>query len=163
MKETKVSKVKAVLAEMGDVMTDKEIAKYAECSESFVYKVRKGKYYTPKLSVKKRATQVAKEQAIARNTELAMKEKKRGRPAKTSIAIKTQTVEQRQVSIREAVDAMLNLVASKKNLFVSFDSSRYLVELMWQDEVYQVPPAEVEQTLSAMKYLEDRELKWRVE
>ena len=148
MKETKVSKVKAVLAEMGDVMSDKEIAKYAECSESFVYKVRKGKYYTPKAT--------AKAQAIAKN-------KRRGRPAKakTSVAIKVEA--KKEVSIREAVDAMLNLVASKKNLFVSFDSKRYLVELMWNDEIYQVPPAEVEQTLSAMKYLEDRELKWRVE
>lgn len=148
MKETKVSKVKALLSEFGSTFSDKEFAEMAGCSESFVYKVRKGKYYTPKKD--------AKEQAIAKN-------KKRGRPAKTSTQIKTQAVEKKEVTIREAIDVMLNLVASKKDLFVSFDSKRYLVEMMWNDEVYQVPPAEVEQTLSAMKYLEDRELKWRVE
>lgn len=162
-KLSKVDQVRAKLELMGDVLSDREISKSVGCSESFVYKVRNNKYYTPVTAKKKRASQVAKEQAIARNAELGMKNKKRGRPAKTSVAIKTQAVEKKEVTIREAIDKMLELVASKKDLFVSFDSKRYLVEMMWNDEVYQVPPAEVEQTLSAMKYLEDRELKWRVE
>lgn len=150
---SKLENVKEALSTNGDRMSDKEIAKVAGCSESFVYKVRKGKYYTPRKD--------AKAQAIAKNK--SMPQKKRGRPAKakTSVAIKVEA--KKEVSIREAIDVMLNLVASKKDLFVSFDSKRYLVEMMWKEEVFQVPPAEVEQTLSAMKYLEDRELKWQVE
>ena len=66
-------------------------------------------------------------------------------------------------NLRDAIAVMLNLVAKHKDLFVSFDSKRYLVEFMWKDEVYQVPPQEVENLLSAMKYLESKELKWVTE
>lgn len=86
--------------------------------------------------------------------------KRMGRPPKNKVAIVTQS---QKPNLKDAIDAMFNLVKNHKDLFISFDSKRDLVEFMWQDEVYQVPPQEVEQTLSAMKYLEDRELKWCVE
>ena len=63
-------------------------------------------------------------------------------------------------ALNDALKTMLDLVSKHKDLFISFDSKRYLVEFMWKDDVYQVPPQEVNNLLSAMKYLEDRELKW---
>ena len=66
-------------------------------------------------------------------------------------------------NLRDAIAVMMDLVAKHKDLFVSFDSKRKLVEFMWQDEVYQVAPQEVDQILSAMKYLEGKKLAWTAE
>jgi hypothetical protein len=102
----------------------------------------------------KRVTLKAKQNALNKNQQLGQVAKRRGRPPKV-------VVENNQLNT--AIKTMIDLVSKHKDLFISFDSKRYLVEFMWQDEVYQVPPQEVEGILSAMKYLDDRKLKWTAE
>jgi hypothetical protein len=102
----------------------------------------------------KRVTLKAKQNALNKNQQLGQVAKRRGRPPKVVVE---------NNNLRDAIAVMLDLVAKYKDLFISFDSKRYLVEFMWQDEVYQVPPQEVEQILSAMKYLDGKKLAWKVE
>ena len=56
-----------------------------------------------------------------------------------------------------ACNFFINLVKDVEELFISFDHSRDLVEILWGDLVFQVPVYEVEQTLNAIKFLNERE------
>ena len=95
----------------------------------------------------KKSTKAVKASTI----KLTKNGKRMGRPPKVVV---------QNNALNDALKTMLDLVSKHKDLFISFDSKRYLVEFMWKDDVYQVPPQEVNNLLSAMKYLEDRELKW---
>ena len=56
-----------------------------------------------------------------------------------------------------ACNFFINLVKDVEELFISFDHDRDLVEILWGDLVFQVPVYEVEQTLNAIKFLNERE------
>jgi hypothetical protein len=161
MRGDKAKKIREALVEFGSTFNDREIAEMVGATQSFVYKLRsKEKYKTTRAKVTKKA----KEQAIAKNAELGKKIVKRGRPSKNdNVKTTIDNVKTTNDNLKDAVAVMMDLVSKYKNLFVSFDSKRDLVEFMWQDEVYQVPPQEVEQILSAMKYLDGKKLAWKVE
>lgn len=57
----------------------------------------------------------------------------------------------------DACNVFLDEVSRVDELFISFDSSRALVEIIWHEFVFQVPVSEVEVTLDHIKYLNDRE------
>ena len=59
--------------------------------------------------------------------------------------------------IVDACNLFLEEVAKVEELFISFDSSRVLVEILWHDSVFKVPVSEVEETLAYIKFLDDRE------
>ena len=113
------------------------------------------------MKTRTRITKQAKATALAKNQELGKKIVRRGRPPKNdNVKTTNDNVKTTNDNLKDALAVMLDIVSKHKDLFISFDSKRYLVEFMWKDDVYQVPPQEVNNLLSAMKYLEDRELKW---
>mgnify|MGYP006300971143 CR=1 FL=1 len=56
-----------------------------------------------------------------------------------------------------ACNLFLNEVSKIDELFISFDSSRALVEIMWHEFVFKVPVNEVEMTLECIEFLNHRE------
>ena len=57
----------------------------------------------------------------------------------------------------DACNLFLDEVSRVDELFISFDSSRALVEIMWHEFVFQVPVCEVETTLEYIGFLNSRE------
>lgn len=157
MRGDKANKIRQALADFGNTFNDREIAEMTGTTQSFVYKLRT-KEKVKERTTRMKVTKKAKEQAIAKNAELGKKIVRRGRPPKAVVETQTNTN-----NLKDAIAVMMDLVAKYKDLFISFDSKRQLVEFMWQEEVYQVAPQEVDQLLSAMKYLDGKKLAWQVE
>ena len=57
----------------------------------------------------------------------------------------------------DACNIFLEEVAKVDELFISFDSSRELVEIMWHEWLFKVPVSEVEMTLECIEFLNHRE------
>ena len=92
-----------------------------------------------------------KAEAIAKNTELG---KRRGRPPKAKPVVEVVKLP----SIAEACHTLIDVLQQHKNLYLSFDTSRTAVEVMWNDDVYHVAPEEVTRLAECVDYLESRRL-----
>ena len=152
MRGDKAKQIREALAEWGHVMGDKEIAEYVGATQSFVYKLRN------KDKVKKRiVSKKAKAQAIAKNNELGKNVVRRGRPPKVKSVAEVAVIK-KPVTIAEACHTLIDVLQQHKNLYLSFDTSRTAVEVMWNDDVYHVAPEEVTRIAECVDYLESRRL-----
>lgn len=64
----------------------------------------------------------------------------------------------RQISIKEASDVLQYLVKDVKDLCISFDHSRDKLDVLWHEEIFQVPVGELPKVIDSIKYLSSKEL-----
>lgn len=69
----------------------------------------------------------------------------------------------RQISIKEASDVLQYLVRDVKDLCISFDHSRENVDVLWHEEIFQVPVADLPKAIDSIKYLASKELNFTTE
>jgi len=77
---------------------------------------------------------------------------KRGRPSKD-----------KQISLMEASNVLQYLVKDIKDLCISFDHSRDKLDVIWHEEIFQVPVGELHKTIDSIKYLASKELTYTTE
>ena len=78
------------------------------------------------------------------------------------IYVRTKTVKRpkqvtRTVSLKEACDVLMYLVKDVKDLCISFDHSRKVVDVLWHEEVFQVEVNEVPKAVECIKFLASKE------
>lgn len=83
-----------------------------------------------------------------------MAKPKRGRPRKVTTVINATSV----VSLIDATKTIHDTVKEIKDFGISFDYAREDYDIIWRDEVYQVAPSELQQTLDCIKFLASKEL-----
>lgn len=71
-----------------------------------------------------------------------------------------QGVNDAQVSIMQASSVLQYLVKDIKDLCISFDHNRDKLDVIWHEEVFQVPVGELHKTIDSIKYLSSKELKF---
>ena len=138
------------VAHVGNLLTNKphltpmEIAKEVGCHVTLVYQVRK---------------------AIFKKTQLIAKGKTKTKAKVTKEAKKvvekvlaTVTDEDLLVGACKVIDA---LVKATKGLCFAFDHQKKEVEILWQEELYDVSIAEVPQTIEAIRFLQSKEKNYR--
>ena len=77
--------------------------------------------------------------------------------SKTVRKVKQPKQTTRTVSIKEASEVLMYLVKDVKDLCVSFDHSRDTLDVIWHEEVFQVPVDELPKTIECIKFLAARE------
>ena len=74
-----------------------------------------------------------------------------------------QGVNDAQVSIMQASSVLQYLVKDIKDLCISFDHSRDKLDVIWHEEIFQVPVGELHKTIDSIKYLASKELTYTTE
>lgn len=69
-----------------------------------------------------------------------------------------QGVDDKQISIMQASSVLQYLVRDVKDLCISFDHSRENVDVLWHEEIFQVPVADLPKAIDSIKYLASKEL-----
>jgi hypothetical protein len=69
-----------------------------------------------------------------------------------------QGVDDKQISIMQASSVLQYLVKDVKDLCISFDHSRDKLDVLWHEEVFQVPVGELPKVIDSIKYLTSKEL-----
>lgn len=83
----------------------------------------------------------------------------RKRHAQTIVAKRMrQGVDDKQISIMQASSVLQYLVKDVKGLCIAFDNSRENLDVLWHEEVFQVPVGELPKVIDSIKYLASKEL-----
>lgn len=118
-------------------MTPMQIAKEVGCHVTLVYQVRKAIFVKDKVTNGKAKTMVHK-----------AKVKK--------VADKAVEIA-KEVGLVEACEAIQKLVSNMQDFCISFDNRRPTVEILWHDEVYDVPKEEVPLVVDCIRFLKAKE------
>lgn len=112
-------------------LSNREISELVGCHITYVHQLRK------KLMTKGK---IAHAKVKAKN--------KGGRPTKVAIEAN---------SLTQACDVIGKLVKEVKDLCFAFDTSKDKVEIIWREDLYDVPSSEVPQAIACIKYLQSME------
>lgn len=122
-------------------MTPMQIAKEVGCHVTLVYQVRKAIFVKDKVTNGKAKTMVHKakvKKVVAKVAEVVKEVPK-------------------EVGLVEACEAIQKLVHNMQDFCVSFDNRRPTVEILWHDEVYDVPKEEVPLVVDCIRFLKAKE------
>lgn len=111
-------------------LSNREISELVGCHITYVHQLRK------KLMTK------------AKIAHAKVKAKKIGRPTKVVTEAN---------SLTQACDVIGKLVKEVKDLCFAFDTSKDKVEIIWREDLYDVPSSEVPQAIACIKYLQSME------
>lgn len=159
MKAKKVYSMKSSKSQMiRDALTANPTAKVVDlmvqfnCSDALIYSVKHD--MKKKAGKTLRVTKQAKANAIAKNSANGVR---LGRPPKA-----VPVVEPKTISMVEASYAMRDLVNTVKGMCISFDQARDKIDVLWNEEVYQVDIADLPKAIDSIKYLKSKELSFNI-
>lgn len=77
--------------------------------------------------------------------------------SKTVRKVKQPKEATRTVSLKEACEVLNYLVKDVKDLCISFDHSRHVIDVLWHEELFQVTVDEVPKAVECIKFLAGKE------